>query len=398
MRPAPDSGTPGGPGQGPLYLDRNLRVIYGVTLMAVLAVSSITPAFPSVIRAFGIRPASVGLLITVFTLPGVVFAPLFGVLADRWGRKKILVPSLFLFALAGGACAFAPDLGTLLVLRFFQGLGAASLNILYGTIIGDLFSGPRRGAAMGYNASVLSVGTAAFPAIGGALTMFGWRYPFLLPLLAIPVGLTVAFVLESPDPESRQTLRDYLAGVKDSLTREVLVIFMASIATFLVLYGPFLTYYPLLIGSRFKGSALIIGLMLSSMSVVTALTSSQLGRLTRTLDIRTLIKLGFVAYAVSMAMVPFVGSLPVLLIPTILYGLGHGVIIPGVLTLLADLAPMEHRAAFMSLNGMVLRFGQTLGPIMAGGFFTLWGMNGAFASGAVVSALAVLLLGIMLKK
>ncbi|MDQ3863156.1 MAG: MFS transporter [Actinomycetota bacterium] len=75
-----------------VYKDRNLHVLWGVTLMAVLGTSSITPAFPSIVRALGISSRQVGLLITVFTLPGIVMTPLLGVLSDRYGRKRILSP------------------------------------------------------------------------------------------------------------------------------------------------------------------------------------------------------------------------------------------------------------------------------------------------------------------
>jgi MFS transporter, ACDE family, multidrug resistance protein len=59
-----------------------------------------------------------------------VMTPLLGVLSDRYGRKKILVPALLLFGLAGGACAFARNFDVLLVFRFFQGMGAAALGTL----------------------------------------------------------------------------------------------------------------------------------------------------------------------------------------------------------------------------------------------------------------------------
>ena len=62
--------------------------------MAVLGVSSITPVFPDLVRELGISGVEVGLLITFFTLPGVFLAPVLGVLADRFGRKKILIPSI----------------------------------------------------------------------------------------------------------------------------------------------------------------------------------------------------------------------------------------------------------------------------------------------------------------
>ena len=90
-----------------LYLDRNLQFVFGVTLMAVLGVSSIVPALPDIVTGLYIIPVHIGLVISAFTLPGVLFSPLVGILADRAGRKVILVPSLFLFGGFGFACFFA---------------------------------------------------------------------------------------------------------------------------------------------------------------------------------------------------------------------------------------------------------------------------------------------------
>jgi hypothetical protein len=71
-------------------------------LVAELGVSTLTPAFPAISREFGISGGQVGLLITVFTLPGVVLTPMLGVLSDHQGRRKIRVPALLLFGAAGG--------------------------------------------------------------------------------------------------------------------------------------------------------------------------------------------------------------------------------------------------------------------------------------------------------
>ena len=154
--------------------------------MAVLGSSSVSPAFPKVVAELGVSPGQVGLLITVFTLPGVFLTPVAGVLSDKFGRKTVLIPSLLLFGVAGGACALARDFELLLGLRVLQGVGAAALGATNVTLIGDLVAGRERTAALGYNSSVLSTGTASYPAIGGAPATFGWYYPFALPLLAIP--------------------------------------------------------------------------------------------------------------------------------------------------------------------------------------------------------------------
>jgi ACDE family multidrug resistance protein len=384
--------------QKEIYLDTNLQIVFGVTLMAVLGVSSITPAFPKIVQELGISSQAIGLLITVFTFPGVVLAPVLGVFADRWGRKKILVPALMLFGIAGGACAFARDFNLLLILRFFQGIGAASLGSLNVTIIGDLYSGKERATAMGYNASVLSIGTASYPAIGGALATLGWYYPFILPFVAIPIGLIVLFSLKNPELKNEQNLKEYFGNAWKSIrNRRVVGLFLASVITFIMLYGSYLTYFPLLLGDSFDASPWRIGLVMATMSLTTAFTSSQLGRLARVYSGRTLLQASFIIYALALVIIPFVPNLWVFLIPIIVFGIAHGVNIPNIQTLLAGLAPMEYRAAFMSVNGMVLRLGQTLGPLLMGAVFGLWGMSGVFYAGAGFSMLMFVLVMVMIE-
>ena len=385
-------------GQKAIYLDTNLQIVFGVTLIAVLGVSSITPAFPKIVQELGISSQTIGLLITVFTFPGVLLAPVLGILADRLGRKKILVPALLLFGIAGGACAFARHFNLLLILRFLQGVGAASLGSLNVTLIGDLYSGKERTAAMGYNASVLSLGTASYPAIGGALATLGWYYPFVLPFAAIPIGLLVLFSLENPELKSEQNLKEYFSSAWKSIkNRQVIGLFLASVITFIMLYGSYLTYFPLLLGDSFAAPPWVIGLMMAMMSLTTAFTSSQLGKLAKIYSESTLLKATFILYALALVMIPFMPNLWAFLIPIIVFGMAHGVNIPNIQTLLAGLAPIEYRAAFMSVNGMVLRLGQTLGPLLMGAVFGLWGMSGVFYAGASFAIAMCIVVVIMIR-
>ena len=366
--------------------------------MAVLGVSSITPAFPKIVRELNISSQAIGLLITVFTFPGVLLTPLMGVLADRFGRKRILVPSLVLFGLAGGACAFTHEFNVLVLLRFFQGVGAASLGSINTAIIGDLYSGDKRTVAMGYNASVLSIGTAAYPAVGGALAILRWNYPFFLPFVAIPVGISVLVGLRNPEPENDQTLKEYLKNALQSVrNRQVIGLFIASIVTFIILYGPYLTYFPLLLDNSFAASPLVIGILMSSMSLTTAITASQLGNITRIFSKEQLIKVAFLLYSFALLLIPFVPGLWMFLVPTTIFGIAQGINIPNIQTLLAGFAPMEYRAAFMSINGTVLRLGQTLGPVLMGLIFGVWGMEGVFYWGAGFSIAVFVIMLIMMR-
>jgi ACDE family multidrug resistance protein len=167
--------------------------------------------------------------------------------------------------------------------------------------------------------------------------------------------------------------------------------------TFIIVYGPLLTYLPLLMADSFSASPLTIGLFISVMSLVTAFTSSQLGKLTKKFPEATLLKTTFLLYGLSIFLMPFLPKLSAFLVPAIIFGIAHGMNIPCFQTILAGLAPMEYRGAFMSLNGMVLRLGQTLGPLLMGIIFSLWGLDATFYSGAVLSGLMFLLGMIMIR-
>jgi ACDE family multidrug resistance protein len=366
-----------------LLRDKNLLVIFGVTLMAVLGVSSITPAFPTMARELGITGGQIGLLITSFTLPGAILSPLMGIMADRFGRKRILLPSLFLFAIAGTACAFIQNFNLLLGLRVLQGIGAASLGSINATIIGDLYSGRRRVEAMGLNASALSIGVASYPAIGGALALLGWNYPFLLSIIALPIGILVLTVLKNPEPRNYQGIREYLSGTWSYLKNiKVAGLFAAGMLSFIILYGSYLTYFTLLMGESFGASSLIIGIIMSIASLSNAVIASQLGRINRRLSLLAIINLGFSLYALAMVLIPFMPNLWLLLIPAIICGMANGANMPSIQTSVAELAPLEYRAAFMSLNTTMLRLGQTIGPPLLGLAYVYGGLDTTFFAGA----------------
>ena len=111
-----------------LTYNKNLFMIVSLTFTSLLGFPIISPALPAVRDALGISTENIGWIMAAYSLPGIFFMPLSGLLADRYGKRRILFPSVFLFALAGGACAFAPNFETLIFLRFLQGIGASALQ------------------------------------------------------------------------------------------------------------------------------------------------------------------------------------------------------------------------------------------------------------------------------
>ncbi|MFO8054742.1 MAG: MFS transporter [Bacteroidales bacterium] len=378
--------------------DKNLKVIFALTLVAVMGVSTITPVLPDIRADLHLSNQQVGLLVVFFSLPGIIMTPLLGILADRFGRKTVLVPSLVMFALAGFTCFFLRDFHWILFFRVLQGAGAASLGSLNSTLIGDIYSKKERPAVMGLVASVLSIGTAAYPAIGGALAIFGWHYPFLMPLLALPVAWAVLFKLENPEPKGEGKFMAYIKeAAKQMKSFTVVFMFLANFVVFVTLFGAFLTYLPLFMNDNFNSSSLEIGMTLTGMSLVTAVTSAMLGKISKHFSERQLIIAGFMAYVIAFSIVPFLTTPLMLAIPITIFGIGHGINFPSIQVYLVKVASLKYRGMFMSFNGMVLRLGQTAGPLIIGGFYLIGGHLAAFSGAALLSLLVVIFLSFFLK-
>ncbi len=377
--------------------NRNLQLACGATLMAVIGVTSITPAFPKIVEQFNIAPQDVGLLISAFTAPMIVLTLFLGVLGDRVTRKIVLGPSLLLFGVAGAGCSLAQDFNTLLVLRFFQGIGCSALYPLAIANICDMYSGKELTTAMGYNTSINHMGHTLFPAIGGGLAMFGWNYPFLLPALAVPVGLVTLFSAEAPRPPNSQKIGEYLVNAFGSMrNRRVIGIFAISALMFLVVFGAYMTYLPLLLAGSFGATSLVIGLIILVMYLSSASTSSQMGKLARILPERKLLIIAFCLFVPALAYFPFAPNIWAIIPGVAVMGIGWGISIPSVYAILAEEAPPNCRASFIAVEEIAVRVGQTVGPILMVLAFS-YGMVGVFYAAAGFSLVMVLLAVVTLK-
>ncbi len=374
-----------------LFFNKNLQIIFCITMISVMEVSCIAPVLPKIAEALSITAAQANYLIVVFTMPGIILSPFFGIAADRFGRKNVLIPALLLFGICGTIAGFTTDFSLLLILRFFQGAGAASLGSLNQTIIGDIFPGNDRVTAMGYNSSVISVGTMIYPSIGGAVAMIGWHNPFFLAALAFPVSLLVILGLDFNEPVKNGKISVYLKhSFKLIKQKEILSLYIGTLAAFILLYGIFLAFFPFYMKEHFHATPLMIGLAMSVSSIGAIIGSINLGRLSRTFSSKKLLVTAYLIYPVALGAAYFMPVIQLFIIPVFIYGFANGILIPNIQTQISILAPDEYRGAFMSINSSVLRLGQTIGPVMSALIIARFNEGFLFAAGALFAVITAI--------
>lgn len=341
-----------------------LFVILGSSLIGVMGVSLISPILPDLRGVFDVSDAAVGLIITAYTLPGIFLTPFVGLVADRVGRRRVIIPLLVTFGVAGAAISFAGSFAEVLVLRFVQGIGASALVALSVTLIGDFYAGGQRDAVMGVNGSTLGIGAASYPLIGGALGAIRWEAPFVFFGVAVLVGVVAALALEEPESGQSSDVREYLDRLRSVVVLpEALAIFLAVFVAFFVFYGAVLTALPLLLSDEFGLDATEIGPLLSMTAVAMALVSSQYGRVSAWHSPPELVSLGFVLFGSSLLGLWLAPS-PVFVAPALLvFGAGFGIVMPSVDTAIVTLVSGQLRAGMMGMRTSLLRLGQTLGPV-----------------------------------
>lgn len=188
--------------------------------MSVLAAVVIAPVLPQMQEHFSATENVEFLVPMALTAPGLVIALLsmvVGIVADRTGRKNMLVAGLVLYAAFGVAPVFIESLPTIIGTRIGVGLAEAIIMTASVALIGDYYSGVQRERYLALNTTLSSSSAVIFIAIGGALGEFGWRTPFMVYSISIVLALWALVVLWEPKREAPQQLMESLTDEEKAM-------------------------------------------------------------------------------------------------------------------------------------------------------------------------------------
>lgn len=177
-----------------------IPLLVAFSIVGPITIHMILPALRDLQAEFGTDYATAQLLISLFVLAFGGGQLLVGLLADLFGKRRVMIVGMLLFTVASGLCAMAPDIGTLIALRVVQGVGACTGVVLARAMIRDRYEASASTRILGYLAIGVSIGPIIAPTAGGLLfEAGGWRAPFWsLGVLGL-VNTALALRLLPPD-------------------------------------------------------------------------------------------------------------------------------------------------------------------------------------------------------
>lgn len=381
------SSGPGAPGVESSSKRPPFGLILSITITGIVGSTIVSPVTPDIVAELGGGDQAIGLLVAAVAAPGILIAPIIGVLSDRYGRREILVPCLAIFGIAGGLAAFAPSLGILLALRLLQGFGAAGLINLAVTLIGDYWDGVERAKKIGQNAAALTFAILFAPPLGGLLgTIFTWRAAFV-PLWFAVVTAAIVWRVLPPGVRHDASIADQLRAARPYLkTMRVAGAIVAGFITFLLIFGLVLTVMPPFLAREFGASAALRGLVSGAPAIPSTIAALCLGRMRNRLSAKALVAGAALCLSVGFGLVAVAPAMWVIFVAVLIYGLGEGIMIPVLQDTVAGAAPGRSRGSVVAIFVGAVRLGQTSGPLIAAQSLATLGARPTFAIGAAVAA------------
>ncbi|MBT2287679.1 MFS transporter [Paenibacillus albidus] len=388
-----------------------LVALASIPLIMTLGNSMLLPILPQISKELGISAFKVSMIITVYGLIAIVMIPIAGYLSDRFGRKKVILPSLVIAAAGGAVCVvaawFMEGTGAYWVIlggRFLQGIGAAGAFPIVLPFVGDLFKDETEvSKGLGVIETSNTFGKVLSPILGAYLGTLLWYAPFIaIPILCLISFLLVVFLVKKPQAEEelpRKGMKEFLSGIKEILHekgRWLYAIFAIGGICMFVTFGV-LFYLSETLESKYNLHGASKGFVLAIPLALLCLASYGSGKIIG--QNKTLMKwLGFggmVLLTVAMFITGFNKGIYFMVSLLSVSGIGIGVALPCMDALITEGIEKENRGTITSLYSSMRFIGVALGPplvsvLMPRGHWVLFGtMAGIGAVGGLLTLFAV---------
>ncbi len=349
----------------------------------------IIPVLPFYAEELGASPTELGLLMAVYSLMQLIFAPIWGRVSDRIGRKPVLMIGIVGLAISFFILAISSKLWMLFVARIIGGILSAANMPTVTAYVADITSDEERGKGMGIIGAATGLGFIFGPAIGGVFSKIDIHMPFyisgglsVVTLLLVLIVLKESIHLSSDRDESK--VGERIRVVRGPLSMLFFLQFFISVS----LSGLEATF-AYFAAQKAGLDAVTLGYIFMIMGLASALVQGTMGFWTKRFGEAAIIQIGIIISAIGFGLILFTQTFTTAAIFLAVFGVGNGVIRPSVSSLLTKRMKGRHGVVTGYLSSYD-SLGRIIGPVLGGLLYSV-AIGLPYISGIVLSLVAFIL-------
>jgi MFS transporter, DHA1 family, multidrug resistance protein len=374
-----------------------LPILFVVMFLVMIGFGIIIPVLPFYAEEMGASPTELGLLMAVYSLMQFIFAPMWGRLSDRIGRKPVMMIGIAGLALSFFIQAISTQLWMLFAARIIGGLLSSANMPTAMAYVADITTEENRGKGMGIVGAAVGLGFVFGPAVGGIFSKNSLSLPFYIAAVSSLITLVLVGILLKESKQNKGESAEQKQSVWKAFTPDVSVLFFVQLLISLSLSGLEATF-AYFAAEKAGLDSTQLGYIFMIMGFAGAMVQGGLvGRWTKKYGESAVIQGGMIVSAIGFALILFVNSFTTAAIFLTIFGIGNGVIRPSVSSLLTKVSTAGHGSS----TGLLSSFdslGRIIGPVFGGLLYSI-ALGLPYISGAILTVVAfVLFLGFRAKE
>ena len=367
-----------------------LPVLFLVMFLVMVGFGIIIPVLPFLAEEVGGTPTELGFLMAVYSIMQLLFAPMWGRLSDRIGRKPVMIIGIAGLAISFFIMAMAESLWGLFLARIIGGILSSANMPTAMAYVADITTEEDRGKGMGIIGAATGLGFILGPAIGGVFSDTNLSLPFVIAgISSVVTCILVVFILKESLPAEKRTKERKEKTSGNTLKGPVSIIYFLQLIVTLSLAG-LETTFAYFAAKKAGIDAVQLGYIFMIMGLGSAIVQGGLvGKMTKKFGEGAVIRIGIIVSAIGFILILFSSNFWTSAIFLTIFGMGNGVIRPAISAMLTK----NQNSGYGNTTGLLSSFdsfGRIIGPPLGGWLFSV-SINLPFISGAILSVFALLL-------
>jgi MFS family permease len=323
-------------------------------------------------QKFEIGMSTVGLLFAIFSVTGMVGSALGGAIADRMGRKTVIIFSLVLSSLSALGMGFAPTLGIFVAVIVLVGTLSSIGHPAHEAVVADLLPPEKRAEGYGIIRVVFNVAVIIAPPMAGLLIANSYLTLFLVDaVISVICGGIVLVALPETKPAAHphakpETMKQTFAGYGQVFRDTRFLAFVGVTVMMTLVYMNMNSTLGVYLRDQHNLPEIHYGWLLSINAILVVLLQFWTTRRLEKYRPMLMMAAGSLLYAVGFAMYGFVGSFVLFIVAMIVITVGEMVVSPFQQSVVASFAPEHMRGRYMAVSGLSWSISFTVGPYFAG--------------------------------